>query len=264
MMTRRCTIQATDGFSLVELMVAMVIALVLLGGVYQVFVSSNTTYRQTSGLSRLQENGRVSIELVAQEFRRAGFPRFADDGTPFADTVAGVTTLPLTGVEGAGANSDEVTVRYATDTGLRTVRFLHDAAANELERSIDGAVAQPFIDGVESLQILYGVDTDATGTVNAYQNATTVADWNNVLAIRISLLLVTPDDLQKGDLDTNRYDVDGAVADHNGDGVVNLADMRPARTDAHYNTVNEFDPNPDDRNLRQVFRTTIALRNRML
>jgi type IV pilus assembly protein PilW len=298
MMTRCCKISETKGFSLVELMVAMVIALVLLGGIYQVFFASNTTYRQTSGLSRLQENGRVALELIAQAVRQAGYPRFSDDGIAFADAVVGSTSVAITGADGDTdgneTTSDWVRVSSHNGTGRTDVTFSHDAAQRELVRRTEvidagtGVVTvvennQPFIDGVESLQILYGIDLGQNGTVNFYRDAeqVTVAaaaaaaariagtfdsnvnyDWDYVVAVRVGLLLRTPDEPATGDIDTNRYDVDGLIADWNGDGAIGIEDMRPARTDAHYNTVNGFDP-PDDRNLRQVFRTTIALRNRV-
>lgn len=53
--------------------------------------------------------------------------------------------------------------------------------------------AQPLIEGIDSLQVLYGIDDSggATRTPSRYVSADTVTagnDWSNVLAIRISLL----------------------------------------------------------------------------
>lgn len=60
------------GLSLIEMMVAMVLGLFLIGGVLSVFVSTRQANRSTDGLSRLQENARVAFEMMARELRAAG------------------------------------------------------------------------------------------------------------------------------------------------------------------------------------------------
>lgn len=62
-----------QGFSLVELMVAMAISLLLLGGVIAIFVSSRSSYETTDSLSRIQENGRFALDTIIGDIRAAGF-----------------------------------------------------------------------------------------------------------------------------------------------------------------------------------------------
>jgi len=62
-----------SGLSLVELMVAVTIGLVLLTGVLQIYLGSKQTYRMQDALSRLQENGRIAIEMLQRDIRPAGF-----------------------------------------------------------------------------------------------------------------------------------------------------------------------------------------------
>lgn len=61
------------GFSMVELLVALVIGLFLLAGVLQAFVSSNHTYITNDSLARTQENGRFALEFVSRDIRNAGY-----------------------------------------------------------------------------------------------------------------------------------------------------------------------------------------------
>lgn len=61
------------GFSLVELMVALVITLILLAGIGQIFLSSKKSFLIQDSLGRMQENGRYAMETLAQDVRRAGF-----------------------------------------------------------------------------------------------------------------------------------------------------------------------------------------------
>ncbi len=51
--------------------------------------------------------------------------------------------------------------------------------------------AEELIEGIENLQILYGVDTDATadGIANRYVTADSVGDWSKVASVRLFLLV---------------------------------------------------------------------------
>ncbi len=62
-----------NGFSVVELMVALLLGLFLVGGVTGMYISSKETYRMTDNLSRLQESLRFSLEFISQDVRMAGY-----------------------------------------------------------------------------------------------------------------------------------------------------------------------------------------------
>lgn len=61
------------GFSLIELMVAMVIGLVLMTGVVQMFLSSKQVFSTQQGISRVQETGRLAVDFIAEDVRESGF-----------------------------------------------------------------------------------------------------------------------------------------------------------------------------------------------
>ena len=61
------------GFSLVEIMIALLIGLFLLGGILQMFSANQQTYRMQSSLARLQENGRIALDFLARDIRIAGY-----------------------------------------------------------------------------------------------------------------------------------------------------------------------------------------------
>lgn len=62
-----------SGLSLVELMIAMLLGLLLIGGVLQVFLSSKQTFSSNTALSRVQENGRFAVTLLTYDLRNAGY-----------------------------------------------------------------------------------------------------------------------------------------------------------------------------------------------
>lgn len=72
-MSQRCIRSAGTqrGVTLIELMVAMVLGLIVLGAVATVFLSNSRTYAATESLGRFQENARVAFELMARDVREA-------------------------------------------------------------------------------------------------------------------------------------------------------------------------------------------------
>lgn len=64
--------RAVRGLSLIELMIAMVLGLIVVGGAIGVFASNRQAYRATESLGRIQENARVAFELMARDIREAG------------------------------------------------------------------------------------------------------------------------------------------------------------------------------------------------
>lgn len=66
-----CSPKRVQGLSLIELMIAMVLGLLVVGGAIGIFLSNQQTYRATESLARVQENARVAFELMAREVREA-------------------------------------------------------------------------------------------------------------------------------------------------------------------------------------------------
>jgi len=65
--------QYQHGFSLIELMIALVLSTVLIGGVFTTFFNAKQTDRFAQSLSRLQESGRFSLDYLAREIRMTGY-----------------------------------------------------------------------------------------------------------------------------------------------------------------------------------------------
>lgn len=61
-----------SGFSLVELMVAITLALLLTGAVIAVFVGSRSAYESTAGVGDMSDSGRMALNLIGESVRGAG------------------------------------------------------------------------------------------------------------------------------------------------------------------------------------------------
>lgn len=60
------------GFSLIELMIALVLGLMVIGAAFVVFQSNRNSFRATEGINRIQESARVAFELMSADIRSAG------------------------------------------------------------------------------------------------------------------------------------------------------------------------------------------------
>jgi type IV pilus assembly protein PilW len=60
------------GMTIIELMVAMVLGLILIGGVVSVFLNNRQAVASNEGLARVQESGRFAFELLMRDLRDAG------------------------------------------------------------------------------------------------------------------------------------------------------------------------------------------------
>lgn len=127
--------------------------------------------------------------------------------------------------------------------GKRDGDAANPPALYRAQLAADGTLATPeeLIEGVESMQILYGVniDEDIRSTADAYLTADQVTEWQDVISVRISLLMQSIDD---GTVPQPQgYTFNGVVYDGGAGGGL-----------------------PADRRVRRVFTTTVSLRNRAL
>jgi type IV pilus assembly protein PilW len=325
----KTTLRRQAGISLVEVMIAMLLGVILLGGMLQVFASSRQSYRVHDAVSRMQESGRMALEVISRDARMtdfwgclgdsskvvnnlnnagAGFIDFAAGGIGGTEGAAGdPDTLLLRGginagfaieppygpqasanikvAPGSGLEQDEIV--FVSDCGGADIFQVSNAnpdgsgavvhntgaaspgnynvsnpgcpganahclskiygadatvfAVQELIYRVGpGSEGQPalfrngqeLLDGVENFQILYGEDIDGSGVANYYVPADQVADMDNVISIRFAIVARSYDDNLTGGIAQN-YIVLGS----------NLVAA--------------------DNRLRQVYTTTVTLRNRL-
>jgi type IV pilus assembly protein PilW len=114
-----------SGISLVEILIAMLLGLVLTGGILQMFSSTRQTNRVHEATARMQENGRMALEVISREVRMADFWGCASDitnivnnldnsGAGFVDFAGG----GLAGTEGASGAPDTLILRGGSSSGL--------------------------------------------------------------------------------------------------------------------------------------------------
>jgi len=61
-----------DGFTIVELMIAMLLGLIVIAGVSSVFLANQRAYRTNTALGDVQDASRIAFEMMARDIRQAG------------------------------------------------------------------------------------------------------------------------------------------------------------------------------------------------
>lgn len=75
-----CGRRGHAGFTLIELMIAMILGLVVIAGVASVFLAGQRSFRTNDALSEVQDSSRVAFELMARDIRDAGLTGCSNQG----------------------------------------------------------------------------------------------------------------------------------------------------------------------------------------
>jgi len=120
---------------------------------------------------------------------------------------------------------------------------------------------QELVEGIENLQVLYGVDQNGDRMPDTYVKSNLIAgsSWNNVVSVRFGIIARALANLQTTDLKTAATvgQLDTKDLDIDGDGVIDFD-----HTDNSLSTTSASGKTVDDRQYqRRMFRTTILFRN---
>lgn len=222
------TRKSESGFSIVELMVAIAIALFIIGAMAAIYLNMRSTFTSQSSLSQLQDDQRLALTMLTTTVQSAGY--FVD---PLKTTAA--AALPAVTVTradksksvfaagqsivgsgagtGAGTDSDTLAVQYqigpdttpgtglmncqgatnTTATPVVSVNSFSINSSNELTCTVGSGSPQVLAGNVYQMKVLYGVDTDANGAMDTYMPAddvTAASLWSNVYSAQVSLIFL--------------------------------------------------------------------------
>lgn len=214
-----------SGFSLIELMIAIMIALFLIGGVIVVEQGVHTAYGNQSGIAQLQDEERFAMTMLTDTISSAGY-------FPNPTLTSQVAALPSVGaplnmeagqsLTGAAGPPDAIYVRYMTASGdgtdfcdgttntsgsnLTYTSYIY-VSGNVLYCDVQPGTGAAWnspvqlVSGVTNMQIWYGVNTTGTDTlspvpvnVDTYIPAANMSStyWPNVSSVMIELTFLNP------------------------------------------------------------------------
>ncbi|WP_277372795.1 prepilin-type N-terminal cleavage/methylation domain-containing protein [Pseudomonas sp. AA-38] len=156
------------GLSLIEVMVAVVISSILILGVTDLFQSSFMSGRSNSELARIQENGRLAMEVIGSDVRLAGLSTCTTNNwsaSSIQDAVALDSTKKTLSLK-------YIDPQNCDDIGAAEQTITYTFANNGLSKAVNGNPAQPLLgddkEPVEGSFTLLPDDSDPD-TANAVQ-----------------------------------------------------------------------------------------------
>ncbi|ATQ79030.1 hypothetical protein CR152_20975 [Massilia violaceinigra] len=216
-----------QGLSLIEVLVAMTVGLVLLGGVGYMFIGSKQMNTAQTDIVRLQESTRNALDVVGMAVRQAGYRLNMDDlameGDPItaqvgadSDTlivrhdpnwIVDVAVPPALPNKMAGserncegnlvvANNAPNATTGAKTPNLNLIVYQFKVVNGKLMCYANDNLAAPgagvvVADNVERMKVSYGIGS-GNETVTDYVANPSATELPNVTAVRVSLLLRGP------------------------------------------------------------------------
>ncbi len=165
------------GFTLIEIMVAIVIGLILTGGIIQVFTATRQSNRVHEAISRMQENGRMALEVIARDARMADFWGCAGTITSVVNNLdsaePGYIDFGQGGIDGTeagGTSPDTLVFRGGTGNGLVIQPPFGPQASANVSVTADNGLAQGdivLLSDCEQADIfqITNANPDSSGTV---------------------------------------------------------------------------------------------------
>jgi type IV pilus assembly protein PilW len=208
---------AQRGFTLVELMVTVAIAIFLLFGLFSIVQNVRVTYANQQLLAQLEDAQRLAMIMMTDITQEAGyFPNpvlyTAADLPATAPFVTAGQAIYGSHPNGVNAPGDTLEVRFMTASGdgilncngtsntsgaatVYTNTF--SVVGGQLVCSVNGGAALPLVSGVQNLQVLYGVKRNFGingNDVDTYLTASQMlnADWLNLTSVTITLTFTNP------------------------------------------------------------------------
>jgi type IV pilus assembly protein PilW len=221
-----CTQGRQRGFTLVELMVAIVVAIFLVGGLLMMVQSTRNAFGNQNLLGQLQDNERLAMSFLTSVVESTGY--FPDPVNNTGALMMPVNPTFLTagqavfGTLGAAlpGRGDSISIRFAaaagdtnlfnclglTNTAAATDTFTNTFSVNAQKQLQCTASSQlgtfapttaPLVTGVENLTILYGIKrspNDTGSCADTYLNAAQMlaADWSAVCSISVAITFTNP------------------------------------------------------------------------
>jgi type IV pilus assembly protein PilW len=200
-----------SGLSLIELMISIVLGLMLVAGATQIFISNGQAFRLQDNVSAAQESGRLGMEILLSDMRRAGL-EYSSNGTTKLVSVTGKNDSATTAANaGLLANSDEVTITYRVPKEIPSmsdcegnvvltgntvvnryfVKMDVNPAIPALFCSGAGGAGTALIRGVESFQVQYGLMDPPTDSALASRKSNGFASPARYVAADTNATLAT-------------------------------------------------------------------------
>jgi len=186
------------GFTLVELMIAMVISSIIVAAIYSAYKMQRDVFEAQDQITEVQQNIRAATWAIVREIRMAGFDPTESAGAGITVATAGRIgfTQDITDNSGTGSSDED------TDDANENITFGFSAAddadnngipdagtAISLGRDTGGGY-QAIADNIQAVEFYYTLE-DGTSILPTAAAPITAAQLTDIRSIQVSILART-------------------------------------------------------------------------
>jgi type IV pilus assembly protein PilW len=194
----RCTNQ---GFTIIELMIAMVVSLLALAAIYSTFLAQHRSYQVQNETADMQQNIRAAMYYMQREIRMAGNDPFNTDNFGFVSGVstANANVIQFTADIGGGFSGEPNGVYEAGNENIQYNLADPDGdGVNDLVRN-NVMVAR----NIDAIDFVY---LNAAGApLNSGGGGVSLPLYSQIRSVEITVVARTDDPLLYGTTNNNPY-----------------------------------------------------------
>ncbi len=162
-----------EGFTLVELMIALALSGIIVAAVYSAYILQQKTKNTQGQVIEIQQNLRAALVLMADEFRMAGFD-------PTGEAGAGITTATETAFAFTLDEDGDGKLDYTDPLVVEAVGY--ELSGNMLQRTSNGAAPHTILEDCDVLEFFYTLQDGSE------LSAPSAGELDKIVAVRISIL----------------------------------------------------------------------------
>ena len=147
-----------NGFTLVELLISMSIAMVILAAVTTTFMSQSRIYNAQEQVNEMQQNVRGALDIISRELKMAGYK---PNGGGFNGVTYSTTQLRVQ----ADLNSDGAI--STSSTANEQITYAFDNGNEQITRAVGSSSAQILAEHISAFTFNYLDSAGAATTVSA-------------------------------------------------------------------------------------------------
>jgi type IV pilus assembly protein PilW len=182
-----------SGFTLVEIMVALVLSGIVAAGIYKAFSAQREVYVIQDGTVEMQQNLRAGMDLMVKEIRMAGYDPTGNAKATIVTATASTIHFTMDRNGNGNCTDTDEDITYLLDAGHNLVRQIPDVLHPP------ATISQPVAQNIQNLEFYYTLDKNIVPN-----QTTTPGDPTTIRAVQITMLARTSNQ-DKGYTDRNLY-----------------------------------------------------------
>ncbi len=162
------------GFTLVELLVALVIGSIIVIGLSSAYTSQQRINQSQDQIVEMQQNLRAGLDMMIRELRMAGYDPDGTGAAGFTAATANSVTFTMIDDEVGGVRR----IRYEFSTGYGDTDGIRD-----IRRTVNSGKTIVLVENVENVEFLYILENEEARLSPTFQ------ELSDIRSVKISVLV---------------------------------------------------------------------------